>query len=153
MYRTILVGTDGSRPAHEAVKAAGELAHRYDLEAVHVVAGYHPISSGEMMHLAREIPGEFTDALTADAPGTNVVDEAKHKLQAMQLDVVEHAVPASGADAILEVAENVDADLIVVGSRGHGVGRRLLRGSVSTKVAHHAECDVLIVHIPHDDDS
>lgn len=42
--------------------------------------------------------------------------------------------PASGPDAILEVVEDIDADLIV-GSCGHGVGRRLLRGSVSTEIA------------------
>lgn len=153
MYTTIVVGTDGSGPAHEAVKAAGEFAQRYDIDTVHVVAGYQPTSSGEMMSLAHDLPDEFVDVMTVDAPGRNIVDEAKRKLEAMHLDVVGHPMPASGADAILEVADAVGADLIVVGSRGHGVGRRLLRGSVSTKIAHHAECDVLIVHIPHEDET
>ncbi len=153
MYTTILVGTDGSGPAHEAVRTAGELARCNDVGTVHVVAGYHPISSGEMLNLAHEVPLEFRDVLTSDTPGVNLVDHATRMLHAMDLQVDGHAVPASGADAILEVAEEIGADVIVVGSRGHGVGRRLLRGSVSTKVAHHAECDVLIVHTPHEDEN
>jgi nucleotide-binding universal stress UspA family protein len=152
MYTTILVGTDGSAPAHQAVKVAGELARTFGVDAVHVVAGYRPISSTEMTHFANELPEEFLDTLTSDAPGISIVDDASHALRAMHIEPCAHTVAESGADAILEVADQVGADLIVVGSRGHGVGRRLLRGSVSTKVAHHAECSVLIVHVPHDDE-
>lgn len=152
MYSTILVGTDGSAPAASAVEAAGDVARRYGVDTVHVVAGYHPITVSEMAELAHEVPSEFRDTLSADVPGIQVVDEAKRRLKAMQLNVVGHPVPASGADAILDVADQIGADLIVVGSRGHGVGRRMLRGSVSTKVSHHARCDVLIVHVPHADD-
>jgi nucleotide-binding universal stress UspA family protein len=150
MYTTILVGTDGSGPALAAIHATGEIARRFDIDTVHVVAGYRPISSAEMASLSHELPTEFHDSLTSDAPGRTVVDEAKHDLELMGLKVHTHSVPHSGADAILDVAERIGADLIVVGSRGHGVGRRLLRGSVSTKVAHHADCSVLIVHVPHD---
>ena len=151
MYTTILVGTDGSPAAHAAVKAAGEIAQRFEVGTVHVVAGYRPISSAEMTHLTHEIPEEFMSTLASDAAGVNLVADAAHELRSKHLQVEGHAVPASGADAILEVAENVGADLVVVGSRGHGVGRRMLRGSVSTKVAHHAPCSVLIVHIPHEE--
>ncbi len=150
MYTTILVGTDGSAAARDAVKAAGDLAHCNDVATVHVVAGYHPISAGEMMNIAQEVPAEFRDVLSSDSPGMNLIDDATHLLHGMRLGVEGHPIPASGADAILEVADSIHADVIVVGSRGHGVGRRLLRGSVSTKVAHHAECDVLIVHTPHE---
>ena len=149
MYTTILVGTDGSAPAHAAVRAAGELARSYEVEKVHVVSGYHPISTTEMMNLAHEVPEEFRNVLSSDAPGVNLVDEATATLHSMEVDSIGHPIPASGADAILDVAEDVGADLIVVGSHGHGIGHRLLRGSVSTKVAHHAQCDVLIVHTKH----
>lgn len=152
MYTTILVGTDGSEPAHRAVRAAGELARQYELDTVHVVAGYHPISSGELQNLAREIPSEFRDVLSSDGPGVNLVSEATSELRSMGLETKGHPVPDSGADAILDVADDIGADLIVVGSRGHGVGRRLLLGSVSTKIAHHASCDVLIVRSPAGED-
>jgi nucleotide-binding universal stress UspA family protein len=150
MYTTILVGTDGSGPAQQAIIAAAEIARRFEIETIHVVTGYRPISSAEMISLSHELPEEFLSTLSADAPGRTVVDEAKHDLESMGLTVHTHSVPHSGADAILDVAEHIGADLIVVGSHGYGVGRRLLRGSVSTKVAHHADCSVLIVHVPHD---
>ena len=151
MYTTILVGTDGSAPALEAVKAAGEIALRFDVDTVHVVAGYRPITSAELIDLSHELPQEFIDTLSSDARGVAKAAEATRILAGMHLQFEVHTLPENGADAILEVADRIGADLIVVGSRGYGVGRRLLRGSVSTKVAHHAECSVMIVHVPHDE--
>lgn len=150
MFTTILVGTDGSAHAHAAVAAAGEIAHRFGVPIVHVVAGYQPISSAELTTLTRELPDEFRGVLASDAAGRNLVNDAECELTGLGLEVRGHAVPASGADAVLDVADDIGADLIVVGSRGAGVGRRLLRGSVSSKVAHHAPCSVLIVHDPAD---
>lgn len=151
MFRTIVVGTDGSAPAMAAVDAASEIARRHDVGEVHVVAGYRPMSPSEMLHLTDELPEEFAESLTSDAPGISLVDDAVHVLRSHGVRAVGHAVAASGADAILDVAERVGADLVVVGSRGHGLGRRLLRGSVSTKVSHHAPCSVMIVHDDHHD--
>jgi nucleotide-binding universal stress UspA family protein len=50
------------------------------------------------------------------------------------------------ADLILAAAEDRDADLIVMGSRGLNAAKRFLMGSVSSKVVHHARCAVLIAH-------
>jgi nucleotide-binding universal stress UspA family protein len=146
VFTTIVVGTDGSAPAQEAIKVAGEIAHRCDVETVHVVTGYRPIPSVDLVGLAHEIPTELVDVLSSDMPGASIVDEAASALRAMGLEASRHAVPESAVDAILDVADDVGADLIVVGSRGRGAGRRMLRGSVSTKVAQHAPCTVMVVH-------
>lgn len=65
------------------------------------------------------------------------------------MTVESHLVVADPASAILDVAERSGADLIVVGSRGHGRIKRFVRGSVSARVATHAPHSVLVVH--HDD--
>ncbi len=146
MFSTIVVGTDGSAPAEAAVRVAGELALAAGVERVHVVSGHRPYSGAELNRMARDLPLEFHDTLRTDALAAESVDEAAMILRTMDLQPHEHVRPMNGTDAILDVAEEVHADLIVVGSRGLGLGRRLLQGSVSTKVAHHAPCSVMIVH-------
>lgn len=148
MYRTIVVGTDGSHPSLAAVEAAGEVAARFGADELHVVCGYRPISPAEMLEFAHEIPDEFKRSLLADGPCANIAADAEIHLGPIGVTVMRHSIAASGAEAILDVAAEVGADLIVVGSHGHGVGRRLLRGSVSNKVAHHAPCSVLVVQTP-----
>lgn len=146
MFTTIVVGTDDSPNAHAAVRAAGEIARRHGVTTVHVVMGYRPISELELARFARDLPDEFRLGLSSDQTGHAIVGAAESHLRATGLDVVPHVVPASGAEAILDVVDAVGADLVVVGARGHGAGRRLLHGSVSSKVVHHAPCSVLVVH-------
>lgn len=146
MFTKIVVGTDDSPNAHAAVRTAGELAQRYGAGPVHVVTGYRPISQHELDRLVHELPEEFREVMSSDQIGVTAASAAVHELQAMGIEVESHVVPASGAEAILDVAAEIGADLVVVGSHGYGAGQRLLRGSVSTKVAHHAPCSVLIVH-------
>ena len=146
MFTRIVVGTDGSPAASAAVRVAGELALVSGQGPVHVVTGYHPMTETELARLARELPAEFLRGLTSDQSGLAVAAEAETILRQMGVESVTHPIPASGADAVLDVAEEIDADLVVVGSRGLGAGRRLLRGSVSTTIMHHAPCSVLVVH-------
>ena len=81
---------------------------------------------------------------------TELIEACKAELQprvddlsSRGLDVTLHVVPTSGRDAVCAVAEQVDADLIVVGNRGMTGAKRLL-GSVPNSIAHHATCSVLI---------
>jgi nucleotide-binding universal stress UspA family protein len=60
-------------------------------------------------------------------------------------DVQTHASEGDPADAILDVAEEIKADLIVVGNKGMTGARRFLLGSVPNNVSHHAPCSVIIV--------
>lgn len=149
MFHTIVVGTDDSPTARAAVKVAGELALADGVDTVHVVCGYHPISETELSRIAHDLPAEFRSELSADQSGMAQAGAAERALRRMGLEVVTHLIPDSGAEAILDVVDEVGADLVVVGSRGFGAGKRLLKGSVSTRVVHHAPCSVLVVH--HDD--
>ena len=80
-----------------------------------------------------------------------VMDDALLKLSTIEdktLKISSEIVPGPPGQAIVEEAERWGADLILMGSRGLGAWNRLLLGSVSTAVVHHANCSVEIVHIP-----
>ena len=146
MFDVIIVGTDGSAHAQRALETAGRIADRFGSSEIHVVSGYRPISETELRRITRDVPEEFRGLMTGDGLGMQVVDHAVAQLRDHQAKVVGHPLPESGAEALLDVAEQVGGDLIIVGCRGEGAGRRLLHGSVSTKVVHHAPCHVLVVH-------
>ena len=130
MYKTIVVGAHKSQTARRAVDHAVQLARALNAH-VHLVSAY---------------PKDQGPADGKDTPGR--VD-AERSLDAMVPEVARqnyttHALPGDPARAILQVAEEVDADLIVVGNkRMQGAGRFL--GSVPSEVGHHAPCAVLIV--------
>ena len=144
MYERIVVGTDGSDRALDAVQAAGRLAELCGVSQVHVVAACEELSPHEMSQIRADLPPEFRDSISPQLDAQQVLSEANAKLGAA-VSMVPHEATGDPAEAILSVGELVDADLIVVGARGLGLVGRFLRGSVSTKVAHHSPCDVLII--------
>lgn len=148
MYQCIVVGTDGSKRALDAVRTAGELAQLCGVSELHVVTASRSFTSVEMEHIQAELPPEFHDHVSPSLDAMDRFNEAASVL-ARSVSMVPHQSEGHPADSILRVAEEVGADLIVVGARGLGAVDRFLRGSVSTKVAHHSPCDVLIVE--HDD--
>jgi nucleotide-binding universal stress UspA family protein len=79
-----------------------------------------------------------------DTEAQTVIEQAAAVARVRGVDVTTHMVTGDPGDALLDVAGQENADLIVVGSRGmHGIARVL--GSVPNKVSHHARCSVLIV--------
>lgn len=144
MFEAIVVGTDGSETAGEAVRKAAQLARTCDPPArLHVVTAYKPI---EAMYVAPDVvPSGLAGMIDPRAEAQSVVDEAATKVRAEGVEVEVYLWPGDAASAILEVAGTTKADLIVVGNRGMTGMARFLLGSVPNKVAHHAPCDVLIV--------
>lgn len=140
MYSNIVVGTDGSEPAWQAVTAAAELA-KLSGAALHVVRGVpRPVM----------IDAGLGGGTVAIPSLDEAVDESQAHLvaqcEALDHDRIEtHVVESSGADAIIDVAETVGADLVVVGSRGMTGAKRFVLGSVPNAVSHHAPCSVMIV--------
>ena len=142
---TIVVGTDGSRGAEAAVEAAAEIAEAFDGE-VHVIMARRTVQPGDVALVRAELPEEFRLAYDPTEADRTRLDDAAHRVVKHGVAVHSHVSNGDPAAAILDLADDVDADLIVVGSRGQGATMRFLRGSVSTKVMHHADRNVLIVH-------
>jgi nucleotide-binding universal stress UspA family protein len=134
-FAPIVVGTDGSDTAKVAVGKAGELAARVGAQ-VHVVSA---------TYRARGVAEEGSGDGVPDSTLSRVLTEAAATVGALGVEVETHARVGEPADAILEVAEQKEAGLIVVGNKGMSAGRRWLLGDVPNKVAHHASCNVLIL--------
>ncbi|HZD65899.1 MAG TPA: universal stress protein [Acidimicrobiales bacterium] len=145
MYDTIVVGTDGSETAAVAVRRAAGLAGRLGAALV-VVSAYQPVSEERLRRQRQETPDEFSWMVNPQEEVNEILTEAQRLCAAEGAgDVRTRAVDDAPADALLDVAAQVGADLIVVGSVGMSGARRFLIGSVPNRVAHHAPCDVIIV--------
>jgi nucleotide-binding universal stress UspA family protein len=137
MYSSIVVGIDGSETADIALGRAVELA-RLTGATLHVVSAYDPAPTrvaGGTASSEFSVGSDFK----ADAALQHALDRAGG-----DIEVKEHAPKGAPADAILAIAKEADAELIVIGSVGMHGARRVL-GSVPNKVSHQASCDVLIV--------
>ena len=141
MYEAIVVGTDGSETANRAVAEATRLAEAMG-GRLHIVAAYEPLRGAKIVG-APEGAAKVWE-VKPDAEVQGVIQEAESGARMKGVTVEAHTLTGDPADALLEIAEKHNADLIVVGNRGmHGVSRVL--GSVPNKVSHRAPCNVLIV--------
>jgi nucleotide-binding universal stress UspA family protein len=138
------VGSDGSATAERAVKEAAEIAAGHGARLV-IVTAYKP--QGDELADQHGIPDEMRWALTDRAQAEERVAHGRTLATAAGVPrTVTRAIAGSPADVILEAAESFAADLIVVGSVGLGDTAHFVLGSVASSVAHHAPCDVMIVH-------
>jgi nucleotide-binding universal stress UspA family protein len=149
--KAILVGYDGSDAAERALQRAGGIAEAFSARLIVVsVSGLPyvppavvgPVAPGGTVPLPEPVP-------TPPEPeelARRQLERAKMSLAGRKLEseyVVELGDPA---ERLLEIAEQRDADLIVIGSREHGFLDRLLGRSVDESVARRSERDVLLVH-------
>ncbi len=144
MFTRIVVGTDGSDTATQAVTQAIELAKLTGAE-LGIVSAYSSSSARRSGAEAQEAPADVQYELGPREDINLVLDAAAAEAKAAGIEVQTHAVEADPADAILNVAEETKADLIVVGNKGMTGARRYLLGSVPNNVSHHAPCSVIIV--------
>ncbi|HEX3264069.1 MAG TPA: universal stress protein [Candidatus Limnocylindrales bacterium] len=144
MFDRIVVGTDGSDTAGEALRRAIELA-KLSGGSLGIVAAFAPVARTRVREEQAELPGDVTHAIGPREDVNVILDAAVG--EAKQEGVEAEPYPREGdpADAILDVAEETNADLIVVGNKGMTGAKRFLLGSVPNKVSHHAPCGVFIV--------
>ena len=133
----IVVGFDGSEHARKALARAAEIANGATIAVV---------SAAAPARLLRDPAGGVSPEDPADVEArTEALAEARKYLEEKGITgqyVTGHGNPA---DVIVQEAEESGADLIIVGTRGLNAAQRVLLGSVSTNVVHHATVDVLVV--------
>jgi nucleotide-binding universal stress UspA family protein len=144
VYKSIVVGTDGSETAAKAVETAAALAR----------------SSGATLHIVSAARLPSAAMLGADVAGMAAGwsgDDAELIKKEVEQILATAATSADGvpvetytefndpAEALLDIATRVNADLIVVGNRGMTGRGRFLLGTVPNKISHHAPCSLLIV--------
>jgi nucleotide-binding universal stress UspA family protein len=144
MFRSIVVGTDGSDTARKAVEEAIDLAKSVGA-AVCLVSAYEPVPQARLRDEARETPADLQWMVNPREEVDATLSDAADVVRGAGLDVETFAREGDPADAILDVAEERGADLIVVGNKGMTGARRFLLGSVPNRVSHHAPCSVMIV--------
>jgi nucleotide-binding universal stress UspA family protein len=144
MFGSIVVGTDGSETASKAVSEALELARRLG-SSIELVSAFEPVPAGRMREESHEVPRDLEWMVNPRADVEATLREAAAAVEAAGVPVRTYAREGDPADAILDVAEERGADLIVVGNKGMTGAKRFLLGSVPNKVSHHAPCSVLII--------
>ena len=142
-YQTVLVGTDGSDSSLRAVDRAAQIAGGAGAKLV-VATAYFPQSEDAR---AADVLKDEGYKLSGNAPIYAILREAKERAHtAGAKDVEEKAVVGAPVDALVDLAEEIKADLLVVGNVGLSTIAGRLLGSVPANVARRSKSDVLIVH-------
>jgi nucleotide-binding universal stress UspA family protein len=145
-YASIVVGTDGSATAELAVLQAANLAAADGARLV-IVTAYAPGETTpddlDPSRIPEDIRYVLTDRVQAEELGAHGRAAAK---EVGVRQVVVQAIAGDPAHVLIEAAQDMGAELIVVGSRGLSSHAHFILGSVAATVAHHAPCDVLVAH-------
>ena len=144
MFKSMVVGTDGSDTAKEAVRQATDLAQRISAK-IHLVSAYEPVPEGRLREERQSVPDDLQWMVNPREDVSTTLEQAGEAIREQGVEVETHAREGDPADAILDVAEEEGADLIVVGNKGMTGAKRFLLGSVPNKVSHHAPCSVMII--------
>ncbi|NLD86420.1 MAG: universal stress protein [Actinomycetales bacterium] len=144
-YTKVIVGTDGSESSYRAVDRAAELAA--DASATLVVAcAYVPADPRSVSQAADQL-GDDAYQIRGDNPAEDIVRDARDRARAAgATDIEVRTVKGAPVDSLISLAQEIDADLLVVGNKGLNSLTGRLLGSVPADAARRATCDVLIVH-------
>jgi nucleotide-binding universal stress UspA family protein len=142
-YRTVVVGTDGSDSSLRAVDRAATIAAQSGAK-VFIATAYFPQHDDPR---AADLLKDEGYKTTGAAPIYAILKEAHERAQAAGAkDVEERSIVGAPVDALVELAQEVEADLLVVGNVGLSTISGRLLGSVPANVSRKAKTDVLIVH-------
>ena len=145
----VLIATDGSEQSLKAARYLRSLLDPASLERVSVLAVVRPLAAvpfasdfGEEEHVARRT--EDSGGHSFHRAAQEAVEHVAEELEGMTPNVDTIIRGGAPADQIIRVADELEADLIVIGGRGKGAVAAILLGSVAYQVLHHAPCPVLV---------
>jgi len=142
-YNTVVVGTDGSASSLIAVDRAGNLASGPDAKVI-VATAYLPAPEDTK---AADMMRDEGYKVVGTAPIYDILRDASERAKAAgAVNVEERAIEGAPVDALVDLANKVGADVLVVGNVGLNTIAGRLLGSVPANVARKAKTDVLIVH-------
>ncbi|WP_319782160.1 universal stress protein [Oceanisphaera sp. IT1-181] len=145
MYKSLLVAIDGSKQSEKALTLACHLARQDDAQ-MHIVHAPEVLQHPAMMTwgIGAVALGDSPEDL--EVTGNKVVERAVQEANALGVTQVQaHVVRGEPARAIIQEAEDLGVDVIVMGCRGLGNLEGMAMGSVSHKVSHSAKCGVITV--------
>ena len=144
MFDVIVVGTDGSQTAASAVEQAVQMAAAMGAR-LEIVSAYEPVPASRLRAEVQQAPPDVQWTIGPREDVEELLGGAARLAGEAGVTAGTHARQGDPADAILDVAEETHAALIVVGNKGMTGARRFLLGSVPNKISHHAPCSVLII--------
>ena len=144
MFSAIVVGTDGSETATQAVRQATDLAKAVGAK-VNLVSAFEPVGNQRLREERQQVPEDMQWMVNEREDVEATLNQAAETIKEAGVEVETFARQGDPADAILDVAEENNADLIIVGNKGMSGAKRFLLGSVPNKVSHHAPCSVMII--------
>ncbi|HEX4760603.1 MAG TPA: universal stress protein [Thermoleophilaceae bacterium] len=141
MFRTVVAGTDGSPRAERAVQEAIDLC-KSEGARLHLVAAFGDHERHwESVPTSREVA-----VVDLRSVAESILLRDARRAEEQGIDVDWAAREGTAADAIIDAASDLDADVIVIGNKGMTSRKRFLLGSVPEKVSRHAPCSVMIVN-------
>src|SRR5690348_13669228 len=136
---SIVVGTDGSQGAEAAIQKVIELLEGTGA-TVHLVCAYPGRTPLERLGLAAK-----TDPVDLRGVAHDIVSRDEHRFDGAGFAIEKVVREGDPANTLLDVAEEVEADMLVIGAGGTPGHNRAMVGSVASKLAHHAQTSLLIV--------
>ena len=147
----VLVATDGSEQSLKAARYLRDLLDPASVEKVSVIAVVRPLAAvpfasdfGEEEHAAQQAEVNPV-GLSFQRAAREAVDRVAAELRDMTPNVETTVRAGTPADQIIRAADDLEADLIVIGGRGKGAMEAIVLGSVAYRVLHHAPCPVLVM--------
>ena len=145
----VLIATDGSEQSLKAARYLRSLLDPASLDRVSVLAVVRPLAAvpfasdfGEEEHVVQEV-GDAA-GYSFQRAAQEAVERVAEELRDITTNVDTIVRSGAPADQIIRAADDLEADLIVVGGRGKGAVEAIVLGSVAYRVLHHAPCPVLV---------